>query len=165
MIHDQYVLSIYSFFNQSLAFYLKLYHHEYLGCQIQSHCLSFLVFLLSFSLPLLLSLSNFSALLSSLLSLSHMFLHSFSISTGFFFFFFSLCLFIYLAIRPPSFLVSPLFCSLLDLVSLHIPSSVCRALALAPIVEKGLSWYTVKFKFDSKQKVGTPQVWYKYLPD
>ncbi|RZS15390.1 hypothetical protein BHM03_00047229 [Ensete ventricosum] len=26
----------------------------------------------------------------------------------------------------------------------------CRALALAPFVDRGLSWFTVKFKFESK---------------
>lgn len=30
---------------------------------------------------------------------------------------------------------------------------MCRALALAPIVDKGLSWFMAKFKFESQAKV------------
>lgn len=29
----------------------------------------------------------------------------------------------------------------------------CRAVALAPIVDRGLSWFTVKCKFESQRKV------------
>lgn len=29
----------------------------------------------------------------------------------------------------------------------------CRALALAPVVDRGLSWFTIKFKFESKGEV------------
>lgn len=31
--------------------------------------------------------------------------------------------------------------------------SLCRALALAPFVDRGLSWFTVKLKFESQGKV------------
>lgn len=32
----------------------------------------------------------------------------------------------------------------------------CRAVALAPIVDRGLSWFTVKYKFESQGKVSHP---------
>ncbi|KAF7824188.1 uncharacterized protein G2W53_022332 [Senna tora] len=31
-------------------------------------------------------------------------------------------------------------------------SFICRALAMAPFVERGLSWFTIKFKFQSQGK-------------
>lgn len=34
----------------------------------------------------------------------------------------------------------------------------CRAVALAPIVDRGLSWFTVKYKFKSQGKVSHPNL-------
>lgn len=39
----------------------------------------------------------------------------------------------------------------------------CRALALAPFVDRGLSWFTDKFKFESQGKVSIPGIPVNYL--
>lgn len=47
----------------------------------------------------------------------------------------------------PSLIIVELACDLI------INVEGCRAVALAPIVDRGLSWFTVKFKFESQGKV------------